>query len=1009
MKKLLSIVALALALTAKANATETTLMLNGTTNPVPQSMYFSMGQHSQRVTIKVSNNSTANMTPSVTLGFNQLNATIFRNNCSTLRPSQSCALILDIPAPRLGSMLSGEAVTVTDTVSGVSSSQLYNLFGTPAVCPRNPIGGELQDSVHLFSQNGVLESDYYVVTNVDGNGNQMNMPDTGMPYYCMLTKYGEPSPIPHVKPGDNFIAHFHNLMPVSMDQVTSVGNYQSALGYFQDYANTAINGIVNFYNSMSADAQEYLGLSMPTLPNAQNGEFVWLLPTNAKTQSGALEGALGTPNGVIDALLYGAPFTGTHQVERCPGTTWDLAGTDYHQPGGYYPSTINMHFHGINTTPTCGGDQITYIMFSAGESYTYNYIVPSQDPPGIYAFHPHVHTLANDHMNGGFTGMYIVDGIENFNSDVLGLPTRHFFFRDQVYQDSGNYINGTCTNPSSCPDASQAPTWNTSVNFHPIPYDLNSSVYDYSADLARINAQGNATLYVPTAAAKPDGFAGFSYTAPVAYGNTASGSPITKADHYPTPFIKMKASIPGRHVRQEFWRIANFGGDNMLDIEVRVNGVPQPLKIVEMDGVPANSNDAGQFASTLTTLPNGAPIMHYLLPTGNRVGIIVDAPAVAAGGVAPKMMLFSRAYNSNGDQHTEKPLVNVLLDQSFPKAAMQIPSRPVLNQWDLLHQFQGLWAAQQAALGPAVTQGCSLDQASQSTCQANPNCSWVASIDGQGQCLPKGQNHTVFFGETNANNPLTGGNPDFWEGVDNEAVGRGNPVTQLTVSSGTSFDPSGAPNATGVFYVNTFTPAQAPGFLTTNLVFTPDITKLPVAAASKQGTVEEWVVENHASETHLFHMHQVHFLLEAAENFNSANEGNVNSVYGGDDTQVLTGQVIDTMAIPGWDESITGCEPLDISGVCSNTAYTTGATCGANGGTWTPNTPADWTAFQSQNGDSCRWDFAHQHIPKGYAYPRIKVKLDFRGGDGVAGLTTFHCHVLGHEDYGMIRLFVILP
>ena len=43
----------------------------------------------------------------------------------------------------------------------------------------------------------------------------------------------------------------------------------------------------------------------------------------------------------------------------------------------------------------------------------------------------------------------------------------------------------------------------------------------------------------------------------------------------------------------------------------------------------------------------------------------------------------------------------------------------------------------------------------------------------------------------------------------------------------------------------------------------------------------------------------------------------------------------------------------------------------------------------------------------GYPYPSIKVKMDFRGP--IVGDFVYHCHILGHEDNGMMAAIRVLP
>jgi FtsP/CotA-like multicopper oxidase with cupredoxin domain len=97
----------------------------------------------------------------------------------------------------------------------------------------------------------------------------------------------------------------------------------------------------------------------------------------------------------------------------------------------------------------------------------------------------------------------------------------------------------------------------------------------------------------------------------------------------------------------------------------------------------------------------------------------------------------------------------------------------------------------------------------------------------------------------------------------------------------------------------------------------------------KEGTAEDWTIENRSEEAHAFHIHQIHFLvLESGE----AKE---------------VGMMRDTINLPNWD------------------------------------------------GKSSK-------------YPSVKLKMDFRGirkDNGItsiAGNFVFHCHILEHEDGGMM-------
>jgi FtsP/CotA-like multicopper oxidase with cupredoxin domain len=109
---------------------------------------------------------------------------------------------------------------------------------------------------------------------------------------------------------------------------------------------------------------------------------------------------------------------------------------------------------------------------------------------------------------------------------------------------------------------------------------------------------------------------------------------------------------------------------------------------------------------------------------------------------------------------------------------------------------------------------------------------------------------------------------------------------------------------------------------------------MPPAIVTQVGAVEEWTVQNRTSESHEFHIHQIHFLVESQDNF-----GRFPPAPG------INGQYLDTIDLPAWD------------------------------------------------GKS--------------AYPSVRLRMDFRGN--IAGDFVFHCHILNHEDKGMMNIIRVLP
>jgi FtsP/CotA-like multicopper oxidase with cupredoxin domain len=122
----------------------------------------------------------------------------------------------------------------------------------------------------------------------------------------------------------------------------------------------------------------------------------------------------------------------------------------------------------------------------------------------------------------------------------------------------------------------------------------------------------------------------------------------------------------------------------------------------------------------------------------------------------------------------------------------------------------------------------------------------------------------------------------------------------------------------------------------------------PPAIITTQGTVEKWIVHNHARENHELHQHQIHFMVLSQNNF----EAN-----GSQPAPAINGQFLDMIEVP-----FCGGPPPQNGGI-------------------------DPPACVDANGNPV------------IAYPQVQLLMDFRGPD--IGDFVFHCHILGHEDRGI--------
>jgi FtsP/CotA-like multicopper oxidase with cupredoxin domain len=202
-------------------------------------------------------------------------------------------------------------------------------------------------------------------------------------------------------------------------------------------------------------------------------------------------------------------------------------------------NSLNIHYHGTNTSPTCHADEVIKTVINTGQTFQYNVVFPSNEPPGLYWYHPHVHGIADQAVLGGASGALVVDGIENVQPAVSGLRQRILVVRDQ-----NTVQNATVPeSPGGTPDG--------------VPFQ----------DLTINNITTNTTT------------------------DTTQNPPVTT---YTPAILHMEAG------EQQFWRLTNSSSDSILDLQYQFDGVAQPFKVVAIDAVPVNSQDGAQPGGLLT-------------------------------------------------------------------------------------------------------------------------------------------------------------------------------------------------------------------------------------------------------------------------------------------------------------------------------------------------------------------------------------------------------------------------
>jgi FtsP/CotA-like multicopper oxidase with cupredoxin domain len=203
----------------------------------------------------------------------------------------------------------------------------------------------------------------------------------------------------------------------------------------------------------SSNGQLTVNLSYNSMPDP-NGNTRYCFTTPNGSESPTLHVNPGDTLTVIVKNNLPAPTSAASMAPTTNASTVCGAATQN-------ASSVNVHYHGTNTSPTCGSDEVIHTLINSGQTFTYNVVFPSNEPPGLYWYHPHVHGLAEVAVLGGASGAIVVEGIQNVQPAVAGLPERIFVVRDQLLPVGDP--------PESAPGG-PVPGWDLSVNYVPILY-----------------------------------------------------------------------------------------------------------------------------------------------------------------------------------------------------------------------------------------------------------------------------------------------------------------------------------------------------------------------------------------------------------------------------------------------------------------------------------------------------------------------------------------------------------
>jgi FtsP/CotA-like multicopper oxidase with cupredoxin domain len=124
-------------------------------------------------------------------------------------------------------------------------------------------------------------------------------------------------------------------------------------------------------------------------------------------------------------------YSASHMMHSADMTSEDASSTNPCQSTVVNFNTTNLHFHGLNVPPVCHQDDVITTLIQTGQTFHYQLQIPTNEPPGLYWYHPHPHGYTALQVNGGAAGAIIVNGIEKVKPQVAGLKERVFVIRQQ--------------------------------------------------------------------------------------------------------------------------------------------------------------------------------------------------------------------------------------------------------------------------------------------------------------------------------------------------------------------------------------------------------------------------------------------------------------------------------------------------------------------------------------------------------------------------------------------------
>jgi FtsP/CotA-like multicopper oxidase with cupredoxin domain len=289
------------------------------------------------------------------------------------------------------------------------------------------------------------------------------------------------------------------------------------------------------------------------------------------------------------------------------------AASDPCTSGLMTPTSTNLHFHGLSIPSVCHQDDVLKTSIQPRDPpFQYRFRIPTDQPPGLYWYHPHIHGLTKVQVLGGASGAIIVEGIERADQAVAGLPERTLIIRDQ-----------DLIHPDAAPSKSE-----------PV---------------------------VPKVLLERDGDAANNGTG---FGKPAKDLSI---NFVPVPFPDYPpAAIQIQPGKQELWRVLNASAITYLNLAVLFDKKPQPLGLVALDGVPLN--ESGTLPADYVSWQT-----HLGVPPGARVEFLVVGPPAGVHGL---LVTRTVDTGPGGENDPNRALATITASETAPEPRSKLDGSP---------------------------------------------------------------------------------------------------------------------------------------------------------------------------------------------------------------------------------------------------------------------------------------------------------------------------------------------